>query len=124
MDLVIRKFNFGILQIYSKTFFKNHFLCLGLHITQGMMFFVDIGGSMGLWIGWSLVTAFEFIEFFTDLVIISLIKRRSNKTGQLYSDTTQLHYHNKITQSSYCIIGDYLCRYISDELMLAAVCTI
>lgn len=42
-------------------------------------FISDFGGSLGLWIGWSVVTAAEFIEIFLDMGILGCSKKGKAK---------------------------------------------
>lgn len=52
-----------------------------------------LGGVFGLWIGWSMLTMFEFFEFASDLVAFCFVKRKQNKT--------QVHPHRvKVREST------------------------
>ena len=35
-----------------------------------------IGGTLGLWVGWTVLTAFEFLELLFDLIVLQTIKKR------------------------------------------------
>jgi len=35
-----------------------------------------LGGTFGLWIGWTILTIFEFFEFVSDLIVIRFRKRK------------------------------------------------
>ncbi|KAF6033452.1 hypothetical protein EB796_008241 [Bugula neritina] len=39
-------------------------------------FVSEIGGTFGLWIGWTILTIFEFFEFVSDLIVVRFRKRR------------------------------------------------
>ena len=40
----------------------------------------DVGGSFGLWIGWSIITVFEFLELCSDFIVLASAKfSRSHK---------------------------------------------
>ena len=41
----------------------------------------NIGGTLGLWLGFSLMTSFEFLEFVVDLLVHACDRRRSRRTG-------------------------------------------
>jgi len=34
------------------------------------------GGTFGLWIGWTILTAFEFVEFISDLIVVKFMRTR------------------------------------------------
>ena len=36
-------------------------------ILQTIKLLSDLGGSVGLWLGFSIITVFEFVEFFVDI---------------------------------------------------------
>ena len=41
----------------------------------------NIGGTLGLWLGFSLMTTFEFLEFLVDLLVYAIEKRRNRQVG-------------------------------------------
>ena len=40
----------------------------------------DFGGAIGLWVGASMITVFEFGEYFLDLLILCCARRSNDKT--------------------------------------------
>ena len=54
-----------------------------LYFLQNSQFFADIGGAVGLWIGASLLTLFEYFELGIDLLVIACWKMggRSEKNA-------------------------------------------
>ena len=62
---------------------------------QTSQFIADIGGTIGLWVGASMMTIFEFGEFFLDVFVLFLAKcfrcgkERSHEERQKYVSTQQ-----------------------------------
>ena len=48
-------------------------------VFQLLQYISDLGGVLGLWFGFAIMTFIEFFEFFVDLVIISV-----NKLSRFY----------------------------------------
>ena len=40
-----------------------------------------IGGTFGLWIGWSIITGVEFLEMLLDLLVIAWARYKSRKAN-------------------------------------------
>lgn len=53
-------------------------LIYGIHF-QDVVFISDLGGTFGLWVGWSFITFFEFLEFFLDLIVQRCRKKQLQK---------------------------------------------
>ena len=49
-------------------------------LLQAGQFASDIGGVLGLWLGWSIMTVFEFIEFIIDLSVLGCLKMMPKRT--------------------------------------------
>ena len=61
---------------------------LHVFLPQTAKFMSDMGGAMGMCIGASFITAVEFVELFTDLIVLFLTKvfkskkhKKSNKVN-------------------------------------------
>ena len=48
-------------------------------VSQFTRFLSDIGGQVGLWMGVSILTLFEFVEFIFDLVKIAILRVKGKK---------------------------------------------
>ncbi|XP_067945394.1 amiloride-sensitive sodium channel subunit alpha-like [Watersipora subatra] len=74
------KENFLQLQIFYET----------LSVTQisespsvtDFQFISDFGGALGLWVGWSMLTIFEFFEYTVDILVFCCVKYKSNKKSR------------------------------------------
>lgn len=42
---------------------------------------VFTGGTFGLWVGWTVMTVFEFVELAVDLLALSYMKRKQTKSS-------------------------------------------
>ncbi|KAF6030840.1 SCNN1D [Bugula neritina] len=45
-------------------------------------FVSDLGGSLGLWVGWSMLTVFEFMELGIDLLVLCCVKLRISQNDR------------------------------------------
>ena len=87
-------------QFHDQTFSTLFSFCLQLS-----KFLSDIGGTLGLWLGMSILSIVEFIEFFVDLGVFSTIKLHSycnkNKVNNSNSRVNQMHNKNSHMNASY-----------------------
>ena len=49
-------------------------------LQQGQ-FLSDVGGAIGLWVGASVLTMAEYIEYFIDLIVLSCLKMKRGRTS-------------------------------------------
>ena len=49
----------------------------------------DLGGVIGLWIGFSVLTLFEFVEFSMDILVLYFAKKSSSNMQKKYEQTKQ-----------------------------------
>ena len=56
-------------------------------LLQVFQFFSDIGGSLGLWMGFSLMTTFEFLELAVDLLVYGCLRLSGRGAGTGLNDS-------------------------------------
>ena len=46
----------------------------------------DLGGVVGLWVGASVITCFEYIEYMLDILVLWISKSKSKKTKPIHDN--------------------------------------
>ena len=67
-------------------------------LLQVFKFMSDIGGTLGLWLGFSLMTTFEFVEFGVDLLVYGCLRLSGRGAGTGLADSPRrapLHRRNR-----------------------------
>ena len=64
---------------------KNKFILPYIFVLQFGQFASDLGGVVGLWVGASVLTCFEYAEYVLDLLVLWFRKSGSNTTTQVKS---------------------------------------
>ena len=89
---------------------------------QASSYLSDIGGVLGLWVGFSMLTIAEFLEFGLDLTVLSV-------TTCFQSQRTRKRVHNKVVDNpgsgrqSEAVTGDAHDRKVVDDVTSQALTT-
>ena len=84
---------------------------------QDFQFISNIGGAIGLWMGFSLMTTFEYIEFLIDIITLTWRKRKqhNSESHKSPSNSNNIELHHR--GSNYAV-NDYSREVTQEDIKL------